>query len=230
VSAAATRARRRYHHGDLPRAIRDTALALIAERGLPSFSLRELASRIGVAHAAVYAHYAGKQELLAELAVAGLESLNRHQRAALSRTHGGALARLLAIAHAYVDFARLEPGAYRLVFNINLGTLDSARVQSARASAAALMFEVIGEGQAEGLFVDAAPDALAVALWGPAHGLAALVLSGQIREMPAAAADLDGTLELAVECAVRGVLSERGRAALAASGAARHATLPRSYP
>jgi hypothetical protein len=78
------------------------------------------------------------------------------------------------------------------------------------------MFEVIGEGAASELYIDAAPDARAVALWGAARGLASLVISGQIREMPAAAADPERTLALAIECAVCGVLSERGHEALAA--------------
>jgi len=216
VNPARTRAKRRYHHGDLPRTIRDTALALIAERGLPSFSLRELAARIGVAHAAVYAHYASKPALLAELAVAGLASLNQHQRAALERAPPHPLARLFAIAHAYVDFACREPGAYRLVFNTDLDALDSGAVQNARASAAALMFEVIREGQAEDLFVEADAQALAVVLWAPAHGLASLLISGHVREMPAAARDLPGTLALALRCAIHGVLNDAGRAALAA--------------
>jgi len=228
VSRSRGQAARGYHHGDLPRAIRDTALAMIAERGLPTFSLRELAARIGVAHAAVYAHYANKQTLLQDLAITGLASLNQHQRDALARCRGGALARLLAIAHAYVDFARREPGAYRLIFNTDLESSSPAPVQAARASAAALMFEVIGEGAASELYIDAAPDALAVALWGAAHGLASLVISGQIREMPAAAADPEGTLALAIECAVRGVLSERGREALIAMGRDAALATPRS--
>src|SRR5258705_514923 len=39
---------RRYHHGDLRRALVDAALALIAEGELGTFSLREVARRAGV--------------------------------------------------------------------------------------------------------------------------------------------------------------------------------------
>lgn len=206
--------RARYHHGDLSRAIRDTALALTAERGLPSFTIRELAARIGVAHTAVYAHYAGKPALLEALAVEGLASLNRAQRAARARESRGPLAQLIAIARAYIRFAEREPGAYRLVFMTDIEALNPAHVRAARAGAAGLMLEVLDECRSAGLLVDAHPEALAVAVWGPAHGLAHLMISGHLEEMPAAAAARAQTVSLALTSAVRGVLSTAGRDAL----------------
>lgn len=214
----APRARKRYHHGDLVRAIREAALAVIAERGLPTFTMRELALRIGVAHTAVYAHYAGKPALLEDLAVQGLASLNRCQREAREAETRGPLAELLAIARAYVAFAEREPGAYRLVFGTDLEAMNPAPVQAARASAASLMLDVLAECRAAGLLVDAHPEALAVALWGPAHGLAQLVVSGHLDEMPAAAAAREQTIALALASAIRGVLTPAGQARLAALG------------
>ncbi len=205
---------RRYHHGDLPRAIRDTALAMIAERGQPAFSLRELAARIGVAHGAVYAHFDSKGALLADLAVSGLDSLNRHQRAALARPQPNAVAALLAIARAYLDFARREPGAYRLVFGTDLAALNADSVQAARASAASLMLEVIADGLRHHLLEGPDAETVAAALWAAAHGLAHLVISGHLEELPGAAADLERTIEFALLSTVRGVLTDAGRDAL----------------
>ncbi len=209
----AKRAKKNYHHGDLPRAIETAALTLINRRGTPDFTLRELALRIGVAHAAVYAHFANKSALLEHLAVRGLQSLNGSQQAALDGDRQDPLDALRSIAHAYVAFACREPGAYRLIFNTDLARLDAAPVQAARASAAGLMLDLIRAGQSRDYFVAAKTDVIAVALWGAVHGLSHLLISGHLEEMPVAAGDITATIEVAVNAALRGVLNERGLAA-----------------
>ena len=50
--AKATPTARPYHHGNLRRVLLDAAAAEIAERGPAGLSLRELARRAGVSHAA----------------------------------------------------------------------------------------------------------------------------------------------------------------------------------
>src|SRR5262245_1806188 len=70
-SRARRRRRSRYHHGDLPRALRDAATRLIAERGADGFTLREAARLVGVDHAAAYRHFADKRALLAAIAEDG---------------------------------------------------------------------------------------------------------------------------------------------------------------
>jgi AcrR family transcriptional regulator len=41
-----------YHHGDFRRALIETALTLVNQEGTGNFTLRELARRAGVSHAA----------------------------------------------------------------------------------------------------------------------------------------------------------------------------------
>ncbi|WP_367828623.1 TetR/AcrR family transcriptional regulator [Ketogulonicigenium vulgare] len=43
---------RPYHHGDLKRALLDTAMQMLAEAGGWQFTLREVARRAGVSHSA----------------------------------------------------------------------------------------------------------------------------------------------------------------------------------
>ncbi len=78
-------ARATYHHGDLRRALLDTALRLIAERGPEGFSLREAAREVGVSPAAAYRHFADKPELLAALAADGHGLLASAMEKALAR-------------------------------------------------------------------------------------------------------------------------------------------------
>ena len=60
-----------YHHGDLRRVLLDTAVELITERGTDAVSLRELARRAGVSHAAPAHHFTDKAGLFTALAVEG---------------------------------------------------------------------------------------------------------------------------------------------------------------
>src|SRR5262249_20335351 len=63
----------RYHHGDLRAALIETAIQLIAERGVRNFSLAEASRRVGVAVSAPYAHFSDRDELLAAVAAYAYE-------------------------------------------------------------------------------------------------------------------------------------------------------------
>ena len=57
-----------YHHGDLRAALLTAAEAELAERGVEAFSLRSVAKRAGVSHAAPYRHFKDREALLSALA------------------------------------------------------------------------------------------------------------------------------------------------------------------
>lgn len=56
-----------YHHGSLKEALIEEGLVLINNEGLESFSLRKVAARCGVSHAAPYKHFKNKEELLSAI-------------------------------------------------------------------------------------------------------------------------------------------------------------------
>jgi len=65
----------KYHHGDLRRAIMESALEMIAESGIQHLSLREIARKIGVTTAAPYHHFKDRETLLIEIAIQGYAQL-----------------------------------------------------------------------------------------------------------------------------------------------------------
>src|SRR4029450_13128283 len=99
----------RYHHGNLPQALRDAALALITEAGADALTLRGAAKRAGVSQAAPYRHFRNKEALLAAVAEdvfrAMAEAMGR--RAAPHRADSAG--RLRALGRAYVEFATRHP-------------------------------------------------------------------------------------------------------------------------
>src|SRR5918995_2060808 len=74
-AARAGDAARPYHHGDLPRVLLEAAVEAIDESGPAALSLRDLARRAGVSHAAPAHHFGDKAGLLTALAIEGFNRL-----------------------------------------------------------------------------------------------------------------------------------------------------------
>src|ERR1700760_2129960 len=101
---------RPYHHGDLRRALIETAMGMLHEDKGWQFTLRELARRAGVSHAASYKHFDDKAALLAELAILGFDRLSEATQAARSHapasppTPASLREEFVARCRAYVRF------------------------------------------------------------------------------------------------------------------------------
>jgi AcrR family transcriptional regulator len=108
-----------YHHGDLPAALRAAAVELVAERGPSGFSMREVARRAGVSHAAPAHHFGDTQGLLTSVAAEGYARLGE---ALAEATEGieDPEARLLACGRTYVRTALENPGHFAVIFQADL--------------------------------------------------------------------------------------------------------------
>ncbi len=166
-------AARPYHHGDLPRALVEAALEVIAEAGPAAVSLRDLARRAGVSHAAPAHHFGDKAGLLTAVAADGFERL-----AAALREAREATGSFLEVGVAYVRFAVTHRAHVEVMFRPDLYRPGDERLARARASARALLYPPAaelagGEDAGDGLLAG-------VAAWSLAHGLATLWLGGNL--------------------------------------------------
>ncbi len=107
--------KRGYHHGNLREALVEGALRLIAEKGPNGFTLSEAATAAGVTPAAVYRHFAGREDLIAEIARQGYQIFAEEIGAAYA-SGGSPLAAFEATGRAYLAFARDYPGHYVAMF------------------------------------------------------------------------------------------------------------------
>jgi AcrR family transcriptional regulator len=181
---------KRYHHGDLRRALLEAGLAILAARDLEGLSLREVARAVGVSATAVYRHFPDKQALMSALALEGLAQLSAAQHAAADAAGGGA-AGFAASGRAYVRFALAHPALFRLIFASPVladgGSEPGGRSTAARtlkANAPATPAAIAG---ASGSLNE-------LRAWAMVHGLAMLMLDGQVpaqSELIDAAIDLD---------------------------------------
>lgn len=170
---------RRYHHGDLRRALIDTAAAMLAEEDGPRFTLREVARRAGVSHAAPYKHFPDKAALLAELALGGFDRLGAAMRAAVVAPGPRAFRReFLAIAKAYIDFGTANPALYRLMFGAGAESARDVHLNARALAALAVVHEFLGRGQQQGIVRRQALAGQAAACWAQVHGLTMLAIDG----------------------------------------------------
>ena len=171
---------RRYHHGNLRAALLDCAERTLSEDGAGELSLRELARRVGVSHAAPRRHFPDKRSLLDALAEEGFERLGRALREAIEPAGEDCEARLLAFARAYVAFATRHAALLELMFagKHRPGAADSLRAAADRAFEAPLA--LITDGQAAGDIVPGDPERVATVAWAALQGLASMVNSGML--------------------------------------------------
>ncbi|APR87206.1 Transcriptional regulator, TetR family protein [Minicystis rosea] len=168
---------RPYHHGDLRRAVLDDALVLIEERGHLDFTLREVARRLGVSHAAPYRHFPDKRALLTALATEATSQLGARIGAALTATRGDLRAQFLAAGHAYVRYAVDAPAAFQTMFSRDIDEQDPSLVL-AKESCFGLLLRYIDDAQRAAVLPRDDPMTLARAIWAMHHGLAALAAAG----------------------------------------------------
>jgi len=173
--------RDRYHHGDLRAALIDTAIELIAERGVRNFSLAEASRRLGVAVSAPYAHFADRDELLAAVAVRAYEHLYAQLEPELGRARAPA-DRLAAMAAGYVRFAAADRPLFEV---LNEAGLDKARHPEIEAAERPVTDAFLACVRALSGGDEALSEDLATAVEATAHGHAVLLLdsgSGQAPE------------------------------------------------
>lgn len=160
-----------YHHGDLRRAVLDAALDVITADGPSAISLRDLARRAGVSHAAPAHHFKDKAGLLTAIAVEGNELLAD----SLAQPVDGDCPRLVDLGVRYVRFALDHPAHFEVMYRPDLYHRDAPDLLAARERANRMLrgtIEAMGGDQNAGL--------AQLAAWTAAHGFATLALTGNL--------------------------------------------------
>lgn len=165
-----------YHHGDLARTLLDHALVAVAEHGPAGLSLRDVARRAGVSHAAPTHHFRDKTGLLTALAAEGWGLLAD----ALSAT-GATDPSFAELGVTYVVFATRHPAHFAVMRAPGLVRRDDPDLRAAEDRSE----ELLRSGAQRHSDATAAADpSTALAGWALVHGLATLLLEGSITPGP----------------------------------------------
>lgn len=161
-----------YHHGDLPATLRAATVELIAERGPTGFSLREVARRAGVSHAAPAHHFGDSQGLLTSVATEGFDTLTAAFEAAMDGITDPR-ERLNACGKAYVSTAVDYPGHFGVMCVDELIDHEDSTFIASSSRAYEYLLAVIGDIR-DTMNPDLDVDAAATLTWSAVHGLAVL--------------------------------------------------------
>ena len=170
-----------YHHGDLPSALIHEAVKLIRARGDMNFSLRELGSRLGVSHSAVYRHYRDKSALLNAVAVRGFALLTQAVCEAGAGLDNNPNEQLARQGCAYVAMAMRHPAHFAVMFPAQSSPASQApEVRAAALEAYQLMVATVMRRQRESDISNPSVQQEAIRCWALVHGLASLQISGNL--------------------------------------------------
>ncbi len=172
---------RTYYQGDLRHDLLAAALAAIEERGVSALSLRDVARRVGVSHAAPAHHFGDKTGLFTALATEGFHRFADHLAAARGIAGVRPPVRQLAdLGVAYVEFAHANPARFDIMFHPDRfdATDDDYRVAAGRAQD--ILVDAVDRAQAEGWGAGRSSGDMVLLAWAVAHGLASLGVSGSL--------------------------------------------------
>ena len=159
-----------YHHGDLREQLLQAGEAALLEIPIESVSLREIARRAGVSHAAPKHHFSTLGDLLGEIAARGYQkfvtALDEASRHTSVQTAEG---RLMAMGWAYLRFAEANPAIYALMF----GKIDRMTMTPNMVKHSIAAWLQLEDGVAAIVGRNLAPTG-ALHVWSSVHGLSML--------------------------------------------------------
>ncbi|WP_298803912.1 TetR/AcrR family transcriptional regulator [uncultured Lentibacter sp.] len=167
--------KRGYHHGNLRQALVDSALQLIEVKGPTGFTLSEAAKAAGVTPAAVYRHFEGREDLIAEAARQGYAIFADLMQYAYDTGQPSALAAFEATGRAYLAFARKYPGHYIAMFESGISVNRTAELAKVAARARAVL-ETAATDLSQHIPAEKRPPAamFSAHIWAMSHGVVEL--------------------------------------------------------
>jgi AcrR family transcriptional regulator len=170
-----------YHHGNLKNALIQAGLAILAQEGVHGLSLRKAAKRVGVSHAAPYAHFADKQALIAAIAARGYQDLYILIYATAQKHQNDPQSLIVETAWAYLQYAIQNTHQFKITFS---GVVEKASDYPEFREISMNSFDLVVDGvracQRAGILQPGDPEMLATSLWAGVHGFTLLLLENQI--------------------------------------------------
>ncbi|MGB8213624.1 MAG: TetR/AcrR family transcriptional regulator [Anaerolineales bacterium] len=172
---------KKYHHGDLKNALIEAGAEILSKEGIGALSLRKVARRAGVSHAAPYAHFTDKQALIAAISTEGYRRLYEELLGVVQQYQADPLRQFVEVAWTYVAFARSAPALFKVTFSSVIEKeKDYPAFVEITTKNNLLLVELIQGWQAAGILKPGPADALAVSVWSLVHGFASLLIENQI--------------------------------------------------
>lgn len=155
---------------------------MIEERGDWTFSMRELAARIGVSPMATYSHFSDKTELLATIAEEGFRELEARTRTA-SEAADEAEDAMFECGLAYIMFGLERPARYRLMFGATFAVSQPPALRAACDDAYSVLTDKIEQCAPDGGWPAGEAETRALQAWAKVHGFTMLMIDRPARRL-----------------------------------------------
>jgi AcrR family transcriptional regulator len=172
-----------YHHGDLRASLLDASEAELSEKGIEKFSLRGVAKRAGVSHAAPAHHFGDSNGLLSALAARGFNMFLERQQDFKSQASASPDEQIKAATLGYVNFALENPALFRLMFSSDRPDFGSEELEDAATAGFMSLVADIERLTGANPLEDAESMLKVSATWALAHGMADLLCSGRLKNI-----------------------------------------------
>jgi AcrR family transcriptional regulator len=173
-----------YHHKDLKEALIKNGLKLFDEEGYDKFSMRKVAKACGVSQTAPYRHFENKDSLIIAIISQAYHKFDQVLKEAIQRYPDDASSQLREMAYLYVKFFVENPEYLKFFFFSDVN--KSIKMAKGNYS----LFENMEQpyktfinavesykagNDTNGINKQADTNALVLACWGLAHGIAILI-------------------------------------------------------
>jgi AcrR family transcriptional regulator len=169
----------------LRRELLQAAEAELGAKGMEGFSLRGVAKRAGVSHAAPAHHFGDTNGLLTALAADGYSRFVETQLEAIREGAQDPGARLASAGLGYVRFATANPALFRLIFSSDRPDYDDPELCKAAEAGYNLLVDLVEQASGDKISSEREAVMNIVAAWATAHGLADLLVSGRPKTLAA---------------------------------------------
>ncbi|MCF6215954.1 MAG: TetR/AcrR family transcriptional regulator [Emcibacter sp.] len=170
-------ARKSYHHGNLRKALIDSALDILKEGTLADLSLRALARKAGVSQTAPYRHFEDKEALIAVLIEEGMRKLGQAMMEIMEMGIPP-LERLQKLGMRYVEFSENCPAHFKVMFEYDLADYEK---YDALHDTSHQCFQCLRDTVLECLALpnarDIDPAVAQFSAWSMVHGLSVLLMN-----------------------------------------------------
>jgi AcrR family transcriptional regulator len=163
---------------NLREALLELAVEQVTREGSEGLMVAQLARELSISTAAPYRHFADRAALVHAVATVGMHRLGARMSVAANATATPGPDRIVAIGHAYLDFAQTEPHLFNAMFDSqrpNPPTEESKKLQAAGRATFDILLHYVAEALEENENA-ARARRIAFALWSFVHGQAALRL------------------------------------------------------
>lgn len=198
--------RKERHREELKKDILEAAKSLFVEKGYEATSIRNIAEKIEYSPATIYLYYKDKNAIIHALHQEGFKLLVEHFKDIAIAER--AFDRLIAMGHAYIQFALKNPDMYNLIFNMvePMEHLDTCENWEEGDRAFDLLLTNVKDCQAQGYFWNMDAHSLALMIWSTMHGMCTLRITGHLGHVAEARngeTDIDAMLSSAFESFVQ---------------------------